>query len=187
VDAVVDEIIELRRRGFRFIALADDNFYPVTLADLAMAERQRNVPRLEQLKAKVQEEMGELQQEVVEKNEQNIQNEFGDVLFALVNYARFLNLDPEYCLELSNQKFLKRFRYIEETAQAQNRNLKIEGVKGGGCPIRLVFQAMAAAASANSSSNATIWWLSIRRDRKPMTVVSFCKQPANVASSQERT
>ena len=51
VDAVVDEIVELRRRGFRFVALADDNFYPVTLADLAMAERQRNAARLEQLRA----------------------------------------------------------------------------------------------------------------------------------------
>jgi radical SAM superfamily enzyme YgiQ (UPF0313 family) len=51
VDTVVDEIVELRRRGFRFVALADDNFYPVTLADLAMAERQKNVPRLEQLRA----------------------------------------------------------------------------------------------------------------------------------------
>ena len=51
VDAVIDEIIELRRRGFRFVALADDNFYPVALADLAMAERQRNAARLEQLKA----------------------------------------------------------------------------------------------------------------------------------------
>ncbi len=51
VDAVVDEIVDLRRRGFRFIALADDNFYPVTLSDLAMAERQRNVGRLEQLRA----------------------------------------------------------------------------------------------------------------------------------------
>jgi radical SAM superfamily enzyme YgiQ (UPF0313 family) len=51
VDSVVTEIFELRRRGFRFVALADDNFYPVTLADLAMAERQRNTARLEQLKA----------------------------------------------------------------------------------------------------------------------------------------
>jgi radical SAM superfamily enzyme YgiQ (UPF0313 family) len=51
VDVVLEEIIELRRRGFRFIALADDNFYPVTLADLAMAERQRNGARLEQLRA----------------------------------------------------------------------------------------------------------------------------------------
>jgi radical SAM superfamily enzyme YgiQ (UPF0313 family) len=51
IDSVVDEIVHLRRNGYRFIALADDNFYPVTLSDLAMAERQKNGPRLEQLKA----------------------------------------------------------------------------------------------------------------------------------------
>jgi radical SAM superfamily enzyme YgiQ (UPF0313 family) len=51
VDSVVAEIIELRRHGFRFVALADDNFYPVTLADLSMAERQGNVTRLAQLRA----------------------------------------------------------------------------------------------------------------------------------------
>ena len=51
VDAVVEEIVDLRRRGFRFVALADDNFYPVTLTDLAMAERQGNVVRLEQPRA----------------------------------------------------------------------------------------------------------------------------------------
>jgi radical SAM superfamily enzyme YgiQ (UPF0313 family) len=51
VESVVAEIMELRRRGFRFVALADDNFYPVTLADLGMAERQGNGARLEQLRA----------------------------------------------------------------------------------------------------------------------------------------
>jgi radical SAM superfamily enzyme YgiQ (UPF0313 family) len=51
VDSVVSEIVALRRRGFRFVALADDNFYPVTLTDLAMAERQGNVPRLERLRS----------------------------------------------------------------------------------------------------------------------------------------
>ena len=50
VDGVIAEIVELRQHGFRFVALADDNFYPVTLADLAMAERQQNAPRLEQLR-----------------------------------------------------------------------------------------------------------------------------------------
>jgi radical SAM superfamily enzyme YgiQ (UPF0313 family) len=50
VDAVVEEIVALRRRGFRFVALADDNFYPVTLTDIAMAERQHNVARVQQLK-----------------------------------------------------------------------------------------------------------------------------------------
>jgi radical SAM superfamily enzyme YgiQ (UPF0313 family) len=51
VDSVIGEIVELRRQGFRFVALADDNFYPVALADLAMAERQGNVARLDQLRA----------------------------------------------------------------------------------------------------------------------------------------
>jgi radical SAM superfamily enzyme YgiQ (UPF0313 family) len=51
VDAVVDEIMDLRRRGVRFVALADDNFYPVTLADLALAERQPQPGRYEQLRA----------------------------------------------------------------------------------------------------------------------------------------
>ena len=46
VDAVIDEIVELRRRGFRFIALADDNFYPVTLDDLRMAARRADTARL---------------------------------------------------------------------------------------------------------------------------------------------
>ena len=51
VDAVVEEIVDLRRRGFRFILLADDNFYPVTLEDLRMAARRQDGARLEQLTA----------------------------------------------------------------------------------------------------------------------------------------
>ncbi len=50
-DVVVQEIVELRRKGFRFIALADDNFYPVSLTDIRLAERQNNQARVEQLKA----------------------------------------------------------------------------------------------------------------------------------------
>lgn len=50
-DVVIDEIVELRRRGFRFIALADDNFYPVTLTDLQLAKRQNNAAKVQQLQA----------------------------------------------------------------------------------------------------------------------------------------
>ena len=49
-DGVIEEIVQLRRLGFRFIALADDNFYPVTLTDLRLAEAQRNIQRLNELK-----------------------------------------------------------------------------------------------------------------------------------------
>jgi len=51
VDAVLEEIVDLRRRGFRFIALADDNFYPVTYADIAMARRRSDKARLHELEA----------------------------------------------------------------------------------------------------------------------------------------
>ena len=50
VDTVIEEIVELRRQGYRFIALADDNFYPVALSDIAQAERQGNAQRLEELR-----------------------------------------------------------------------------------------------------------------------------------------
>ncbi len=50
-DPIIEELVELRRLGFRFIALADDNFYPVSLNDVRLAERQNNVARVEQLKA----------------------------------------------------------------------------------------------------------------------------------------
>lgn len=51
VDLVMEEIVDLRRRGFRFIALADDNFYPVTLTDIKLAERQKNHEKVTELKA----------------------------------------------------------------------------------------------------------------------------------------
>jgi radical SAM superfamily enzyme YgiQ (UPF0313 family) len=54
-DAVIQEIVELRRKGFRFIALADDNFYPVSETDIRLAERQKNFARVEQLNATRQE------------------------------------------------------------------------------------------------------------------------------------
>ena len=60
---MVEEIVELRRRGFRFIALADDNFYPVTLEDLRMAARRDDTARLEELKA-IRAERFELMEEL---------------------------------------------------------------------------------------------------------------------------
>lgn len=63
---------------------------------------------------KVQEEINELQNEIKNKNHEKIQQEFGDVLFSMINYARFLNVNPENALEQTNQKFIKRFKYLEE-------------------------------------------------------------------------
>lgn len=72
---------------------------------------------------KVQEELGELQAEVLANNEQKLEQEFGDVLFALINYARFLKVNPEDALEKTNKKFMFRFNYMEQKIKGQGKAL----------------------------------------------------------------
>ncbi|MFT4983960.1 MAG: XTP/dITP diphosphohydrolase, partial [Flavobacterium sp.] len=76
-----------------------------------------------QVWAKVQEELQELQVEVEAGNQDNIEAEFGDVLFSMINYARFLNVNPEDALERTNKKFIKRFQYLEGKAGELGRPL----------------------------------------------------------------
>ena len=79
----------------------------------------------EQVWEKVKEELQELEQELEGQNSQEkIEEEFGDVLFALINYARFLKIKPEHALEKTNRKFIKRFQYIEQIAQEKNKKLQ---------------------------------------------------------------
>ena len=78
----------------------------------------------EQVWEKVEEELTEFKAEVNNKDEVAMENEFGDVLFSLVNYARFLKINPENALEKTNKKFTKRFTYLEEKAKSLNKNLK---------------------------------------------------------------
>lgn len=73
---------------------------------------------------KLQEELGELQEEVNQNDPDKIEAEFGDVLFSMINYARFLNINPENALERTNKKFIQRFQYLEEKAKAGNKDLK---------------------------------------------------------------
>ncbi len=68
---------------------------------------------------KVQEELGELQEEV-QSGSNRIEEEFGDVLFSMINYARFLNINPENALEKTNKKFIARFQKMEEMASGKN-------------------------------------------------------------------
>ncbi|WP_435138168.1 nucleoside triphosphate pyrophosphohydrolase [Formosa sp. A9] len=78
----------------------------------------------QQVWEKVEEELNELKVEVNNNNPERIESEFGDVLFSLVNYARFLNINPENALERTNKKFKKRFEYLEKQAALLNKNLK---------------------------------------------------------------
>ncbi|MEK6475976.1 nucleoside triphosphate pyrophosphohydrolase [Catalinimonas sp. 4WD22] len=72
---------------------------------------------------KVEEEMEEFREEERADNLEKMQDEYGDLLFSLVNYARFTGINPEEALERSNKKFIKRFNYLEEKAKAEGKDL----------------------------------------------------------------
>lgn len=78
----------------------------------------------EQVRDKVEEEIQELYEAVESGVQEKVEDEFGDVLFALVNYARFVNVDPELALERTNKKFIRRFQHIEKIAAEQNKALQ---------------------------------------------------------------
>ncbi|MGJ8549114.1 nucleoside triphosphate pyrophosphohydrolase [Winogradskyella wichelsiae] len=78
----------------------------------------------QQVFAKVEEELEELRVEIEKGDQDAIESEFGDVMFSMINYARFLNVSPENALERTNKKFIKRFQYLESKAKSMDKSLK---------------------------------------------------------------
>lgn len=72
---------------------------------------------------KVQEELSELNEEIKNNNQEKIEKEFGDVLFSMINYARFIGVNPENALEKTNKKFINRFQFLEEAAKKEDKQL----------------------------------------------------------------
>jgi XTP/dITP diphosphohydrolase len=104
------------------------NSMPALLKAYRIQEKARAVgfdwEQPEQVFEKVQEEINELNEEVKkENNSSKIEDEFGDVLFALINYGRFIKVNPEDALERTNKKFIKRFNYMEQKIKAQGKQL----------------------------------------------------------------
>ena len=77
----------------------------------------------EQVWEKVQEELTELNEEIKAGNKENTEKEFGDVLFSMINYARFIGVNPENALEKTNKKFINRFQYLEKAAKKEGKEL----------------------------------------------------------------
>ncbi len=72
---------------------------------------------------KVKEEMEELAYEVEKNDKDRIADEFGDVLFALINYSRFLEINPDEALERTNRRFIERFKHLEESVNTDGKDL----------------------------------------------------------------
>jgi XTP/dITP diphosphohydrolase len=77
----------------------------------------------EQVFEKVKEEFSELHEEVEKNDVAAIEDEFGDVLFSMINYARFVGVDPEMALERTNKKFIKRFQYLEAESKKDGKEM----------------------------------------------------------------
>ena len=77
----------------------------------------------EQVWEKVQEELTELNEEIKVGNKENTEKEFGDVLFSMINYARFIDVNPENALERTNKKFINRFQFLEKAAKNEGKEL----------------------------------------------------------------
>lgn len=101
---------------------------PALVKAMRLQEKAKQVgfewERKEQVWDKVEEEIGELQEAINEKDAVAVEDEFGDLLFSLINYARFLGLDAENALERTNQKFMHRFTGMEQMAAAKNTSLQ---------------------------------------------------------------
>ncbi|NNC70960.1 MAG: nucleoside triphosphate pyrophosphohydrolase [Flavobacteriaceae bacterium] len=72
---------------------------------------------------KVKEELYELKEAIESDKQQNIEKEFGDVLFSMINYGRFIKVNPENALEKTNKKFIKRFQFLEAAAKKEGKQL----------------------------------------------------------------
>ena len=92
----------------------------------------------EQVWDKVNEEIGELQYEIAQNDQEKMEDELGDVFFSLINYARFLKIDPETALEKTNKKFKHRFELMENYA----RENKLDLVKLSLAEKEAIWQAM---------------------------------------------
>lgn len=120
------------QEGKKSILSGVPNSLPAVVKAYRIQEKAKQVgfewENKEQVFDKVKEEMAELQEVVYDENskQERLEEEFGDLMFSLINYARFLKVDPELALERTNRKFIKRFQYIEANAPKDLQEMTLE-------------------------------------------------------------
>lgn len=115
--------------GFRSVLAGVPSSLPAVVKSWRIQEKARAVgfdwDKPEEVWNKVEEELRELKHEVEQtKAQDKIEEEFGDAFFALINYARFVGVNPEDALERTNKKFIKRFQFLERESQKDGKKLE---------------------------------------------------------------
>lgn len=123
------EHIKLKEKGGNKTVLAGvPSALPAMIKANRIQEKARNVgfdwEDREQVWDKVKEEVSEVETEIRNNDEAHIEEEFGDLLFSVINAARLYGVDPENALEKTNRKFIKRFNHLEKRAHELNKSLK---------------------------------------------------------------
>jgi XTP/dITP diphosphohydrolase len=122
------EKIKLQEKDRDSVLTGVPNSLPAMVKAYRMQEKVRGVGfdwnNAEQVWEKVNEEIAELQHEIAVGDDEKKEKEFGDLLFSLVNYARFIGVNPEDALERTNKKFVQRFKYIEQQSKKHGKSLK---------------------------------------------------------------
>ena len=123
------EELKLKEKGGNKTVLAGvPNSLPSIVKAHRIQDKARNVgfdwEEKEQVWDKVEEEFNELKSEIAHKDADKMEAEFGDLFFSLINAARLYKINPDNALERTNQKFIRRFNYLEEHTLKQGRSLK---------------------------------------------------------------
>ncbi len=117
------------KEGKKSVLAGIPHAMPAMIKALRIQEKAKQIgfewDHIHQVKAKVMEEFDELQLAINSSDADHIEDEMGDVFFALVNYARFASVDPEKALERTNKKFIRRFQYIESIASQKGLDLEL--------------------------------------------------------------
>jgi len=82
--------------------------------------------KISEVRDKLNEEITELDEAILSENTDKMEDELGDVLFSMINLSRYLKIDPELALQRTNQKFIKRFQYIENNAKKPLTDMSLE-------------------------------------------------------------
>ncbi len=121
------EQIKLKEKGNRGILAGVPAALPALVKAFRIQEKAANAgfdwPEAAQVWQKVREEANEVEEAVASASKDDIEAEFGDLLFSVINAARLYGVNPENALERTNRKFIKRFNYIEESAKAQGASI----------------------------------------------------------------
>ncbi|HQQ94326.1 MAG TPA: nucleoside triphosphate pyrophosphohydrolase [Bacteroidia bacterium] len=120
-----EQLKQKEKNGNKSVLAGVPSSLPALLKAYRIQEKARAVgfdwEEPSQVFAKVKEELEEFEQEVKAKHREEAEKEFGDILFSLINYARFLDINPEDALEQTNRKFIHRFTYMEEQVKARGK------------------------------------------------------------------